>query len=264
VPISTSTPVPPDRLTAIERHHLVETDFPSPACLNSSYTIASLMADARWECLVLQNGDALARRQTTMGIRRPRRDAAEISWTRFSNFHEARTQPAAFCALAACGEQQEGGTRYASSVPSGERHASDTEVCTEPSRLSPGRRTTHERPGYDVPVRLLARAASARRRRLRPELRGKFREARPEMLRPRVDGVVGYAIVDLTRASASAILRRDIPNGVGHQAGDRVRAVQQAGEGKVRLDEMVTLDRRQRSRTGVLVEMGTPTLSTRD
>ena len=100
---------------------------------------------------------------------------------------------------------------------------------------------------------------------LASELRGKF-EKRVQEISARVDGVVGYAIVDLTTGERIGHLEHEtFPTASAIKLAIVYELFKQAGEGKVRLDEMVTLDRGQAvGGTGVLVEMGTPTLSIRD
>jgi len=100
---------------------------------------------------------------------------------------------------------------------------------------------------------------------LASELRGKF-EKRVQEISARVDGVVGYAIVDLTTGERIGHLEHEtFPTASAIKLAIVYELFKQAGEGKVRLDEMVTLDRRQAvGGTGVLVEMGTPTLSIHD
>ena len=97
------------------------------------------------------------------------------------------------------------------------------------------------------------------------ELRGKF-EKRVQEISARVDGVVGYAIVDLTTGERIGHLEHEtFPTASAIKLAIVYELFKQAGEGKVRLDETMTLDRRQAvGGTGVLVEMGTPTLSIRD
>ena len=97
------------------------------------------------------------------------------------------------------------------------------------------------------------------------ELRAKF-ETRVQEISARVDGVVGYAIVDLTTGERIGHLEREtFPTASAIKLAIVYELFKQAGEGKVRLDETMTLDRRQAvGGTGVLVEMGTPTLSIRD
>ncbi|MCU1385992.1 MAG: smeA [Acidobacteria bacterium] len=112
---------------------------------------------------------------------------------------------------------------------------------------------------------LLASAANAGAQTPTADLRARF-EARIQEIAGHVDGVVGYAIVDLT--SGERIARLDtatFPTASAIKLAIVYELFKQAEEGKVRLDEMVTLDRKQAvGGTGVLVEMGTPTLSIRD
>lgn len=81
-----------------------------------------------------------------------------------------------------------------------------------------------------------------------------------------VDGVVGYAVLDLTTGARLGHLEREtFPTASAIKLAIVYELFMQAGEGRVRLDEMVTLDRRLAvGGTGILVELGTPTLSIRD
>lgn len=110
-----------------------------------------------------------------------------------------------------------------------------------------------------------AASAGAQTPPLAVELRGTF-EKRIQEISARVDGVVGYAIVDLTTGERIGHLEHEtFPTASAIKLAIVYELFKQAGEGKIRLDEMVTLDRRQAvGGTGVLVEMGTPTLSIRD
>jgi beta-lactamase class A len=113
---------------------------------------------------------------------------------------------------------------------------------------------------------LLASAASAGAQTApAAELRAKF-EARVHDIAARVDGVVGYAILDLTTGERIGHLERDtFPTASAIKLAIVYELFKQAEEGRIRLDETITLDRRQAvGGTGVLVEMGTPTLSIRD
>jgi beta-lactamase class A len=113
---------------------------------------------------------------------------------------------------------------------------------------------------------LLAGTASAGAQTSTPaELRAKF-EKRVQEISSRVDGVVGYSIVDLTSGE-----RIDHLDGATFPTASAIKLAivyelfKQAEEKRIDLDEKVTLDRRQAvGGTGVLVEMGTPTLSIRD
>jgi beta-lactamase class A len=97
------------------------------------------------------------------------------------------------------------------------------------------------------------------------ELRARF-EKRVQEISSRVDGVVGYSIVDLTSGERIAHLEREsFPTASAIKLAIVYELFKQAEEGKVRLDETMILDRRQAvGGSGVLVEMGTPTLSIRD
>ncbi len=82
----------------------------------------------------------------------------------------------------------------------------------------------------------------------------------------RVDGVVGYSIMDLTSGDRMGHLEREtFPTASTIKLAIVYELFKQAEEKTVRLDEMVTLDRRQAvGGSGVLFEMGTPTLSIGD
>jgi beta-lactamase class A len=97
------------------------------------------------------------------------------------------------------------------------------------------------------------------------ELRAKF-ERRVAEIAAGVDGVAGYAIVDLTTGDRVGHLDgTTFPTASAIKLAIVYELFKQAEEGKIRLDETSTLDRRQAvGGTGVLVEMGTPTLSIRD
>jgi beta-lactamase class A len=97
------------------------------------------------------------------------------------------------------------------------------------------------------------------------ELRAKF-EKRVQEISSRVDGVVGYSIVDLTSGERIGHLdTASFPTASAIKLAIVYELFKQAGEKRIDLEEKVTLDRRQAvGGTGVLVEMGTPTLSIRD
>src|SRR3954471_14290535 len=97
------------------------------------------------------------------------------------------------------------------------------------------------------------------------ELKSKF-ESRLSDISGRVDGVVGYEIVDLTSGDKFAHLERDtFPTASTIKLALVYELFKQAEEGKLRLDDTLVLDRSKAvGGTGVLVEMGTPTLSIRD
>ena len=97
------------------------------------------------------------------------------------------------------------------------------------------------------------------------DLKAKF-EARVQEIAARVDGVVGYSIVDLTSGDRIGRLEHaTFPTASAIKIAIVYELFKQAEEKKIALDETITLDRRQAvGGTGVLVEMGTPTLSIRD
>src|SRR5580765_5317543 len=113
---------------------------------------------------------------------------------------------------------------------------------------------------------LLAGTASAGAQTSPPaELRAKF-EKRVQEISSRVDGVVGYSIVDLTSGERIAHLdAATFPTASAIKLAIVYELFKQAEEKRIDLDEKLTLDRHQAvGGTGVLVEMGTPTLSFRD
>jgi beta-lactamase class A len=108
------------------------------------------------------------------------------------------------------------------------------------------------------PRRVTAQTAAA-------DLRVKF-EARVQEIAAKVDGVVGYAIVDLTSGERITHLEHaTFPTASAIKLAIVYELFKQAEEGTLRLDDSIRLDRTQAvGGTGVLVEMGTPTLSIRD
>ncbi len=113
---------------------------------------------------------------------------------------------------------------------------------------------------------LLAATASAGAQTSPPaELRAKF-EKRVQEISSRVDGVVGYSIVDLTSGERIGHLENaSFPTASAIKLTIVYELFKQADEKRINLEEKITLDRRQAvGGTGVLVEMGTPTLSIRD
>ena len=112
---------------------------------------------------------------------------------------------------------------------------------------------------------LLAASASAGAQTPAAELKAKF-EARVHDIAAHVDGVVGYAILDLTSGERIGHLEHaTFPTASAIKLAIVYELFKQAEEKKINLDETLTLDRRQAvGGTGVLVEMGTPTLSIRD
>src|SRR3954462_9299504 len=119
-----------------------------------------------------------------------------------------------------------------------------------------------------VPVASLLLAATpsaAPQSALAAELRVRF-EQRIQDIAAHVDGVVGYSIVDLTTGERVGHLEREtFPTASAIKLAIVYELFKQAEEGKIRLEETTTLDRKQAvGGTGVLVDMGTPTLSIRD
>ena len=97
------------------------------------------------------------------------------------------------------------------------------------------------------------------------DLTAQFQQ-RVQEIASHVDGVVGYSIVDLTTGERIGHLERAaFPTASAIKLAIVYELFRQAEERKLNLDETLTLDRRQAvGGTGVLVEMGTPTLSIRD
>ena len=112
---------------------------------------------------------------------------------------------------------------------------------------------------------LAAASAGAQPPPLPTALRATF-EKRVQEIAARVDGVVGYTILDLTTGERIAHLEGEtFPTASAIKLAIVYELFQQAAEHRINLDETMTLDRRQAvGGTGVLVEMGTPTLSIRD
>jgi beta-lactamase class A len=122
------------------------------------------------------------------------------------------------------------------------------------------------RPRVQVAFLLLAAAsASAQTPPLPSALRASF-EQRVHEIAARVDGVVGYAIVDLTTGERLGHLEHEtFPTASAIKLAIVYELFKQVEEQRIDLDEKITLDRRQAvGGAGVLVEMGTPTLSIRD
>jgi beta-lactamase class A len=97
------------------------------------------------------------------------------------------------------------------------------------------------------------------------ELRQKL-ERRLADIAARVDGVMGYAIVDLTSGDRIGHLDTAVfPTASSIKIAIVYELVKQAAEGRIRLDDTLTLERRHAvGGSGVLVHLGTPTLSIRD
>ena len=97
------------------------------------------------------------------------------------------------------------------------------------------------------------------------ELREKF-AARLATIAAGVDGVVGYEIVDLTSNERVSHLEREtFPTASAIKLAIVYELYKQVSEGRIKLDETLVLDRRKAvGGSGVLIHMGTPTLSLSD
>jgi len=97
------------------------------------------------------------------------------------------------------------------------------------------------------------------------ELREKF-AARLASIAAGVDGVVGYEIVDLTSNERVSHLEREtFPTASAIKLAIVYELYKQVSEGRITLDETLVLDRSKAvGGSGVLIHMGTPTLSLRD
>jgi beta-lactamase class A len=100
---------------------------------------------------------------------------------------------------------------------------------------------------------------------LAADLKTKF-ERRVQEIASRLDGVVGYVFVDLTSGERITRLEREtFPTASTIKLAIVYELFKQAAEGKIRLDETITLDRGKAvGGSGVLFELGTPTLSIHD
>ena len=97
------------------------------------------------------------------------------------------------------------------------------------------------------------------------ELKTKF-ERRLQEISTRVNGAVGYEILDLTSGERIGRLDRSVfPTASTIKLAIVYELFKQVDEGKVRLDQTIALDRAKAvGGSGVLAELGTPTLSLRD
>jgi beta-lactamase class A len=91
-------------------------------------------------------------------------------------------------------------------------------------------------------------------------------EQRLQSVAAAVDGVVGYAVLDLTSGDRIGHLEEAVfPTASTIKLAIVYELFTQAAEGKIRLDQAMTLDRSKAvGGSGVLNELGTPTLSVRD
>jgi beta-lactamase class A len=97
------------------------------------------------------------------------------------------------------------------------------------------------------------------------ELQAKF-ERRIQDIAARVDGVAGYLIVDQSSGSRIAHLEREtFPTASTIKLAIVYELFKQVEEGKLRLEETMILERAKAvGGSGILFELGTPTLSIRD
>ncbi len=123
--------------------------------------------------------------------------------------------------------------------------------------------------GVFVALAVLSVAASARQSSPAPptaaELKAKF-DHRLRDIAAQVDGVMGYAVLDLTSGERFGHLEHDVfPTASTIKIAIVYELFTQVDEGQIRLDQTITLDRKQAvGGGGVLNDMGTPTLSVRD
>ncbi len=97
------------------------------------------------------------------------------------------------------------------------------------------------------------------------ELKSKL-ERRVQDVAAHVDGVVGYEILDLTSGERFGHLEGDLfPTASTIKLAIVYELFKQADEGRIKLDDRITLDHQKAvGGSGVLYELGTPTLSIRD
>jgi beta-lactamase class A len=97
------------------------------------------------------------------------------------------------------------------------------------------------------------------------DLKQKF-ERRLQDIASKLDGVVGYSVLDLTSGDRFGHLARaTFPAASAIKLAIVYELFKQVDEGRIRLDERLTLDRASAvGGTGVLSQLGTPTLSIRD
>lgn len=124
-------------------------------------------------------------------------------------------------------------------------------------------------PQVTLALALLSAGLAAQSGGTTPALAQELRRQTDERLQGiarQVDGVIGYTVVDLT--SGDRLTRLDtvpFPTASTIKLTILYELFKQADEGRIRLDEARTLDRRQAvGGTGVLVELGTPSLSLGD
>ena len=98
-----------------------------------------------------------------------------------------------------------------------------------------------------------------------PQLKTKF-EHRLQEISSGLDGVIGYAVVDLTSGERFGHLEQQVfPTASTIKLAIVYELFKRADEGTVDLEQKITLDRAKAvGGSGVLFELGTPTLSVRD
>jgi beta-lactamase class A len=114
-------------------------------------------------------------------------------------------------------------------------------------------------------LRVSVMNASAQPSRTAADLKARL-EHRVAEIAARVDGVVGYEVLDLTSGERFGHLERELfPTASTIKLAIVYELFKQVEEGRVRLDDTIVLDRAQAvGGSGVLHELGTPTLSVRD
>jgi beta-lactamase class A len=97
------------------------------------------------------------------------------------------------------------------------------------------------------------------------ELKAKF-DHRLQEIASHADGVMGYAVLDVTSGDRFGHLDREVfPTASTIKLAIVYEIFKQVDEGRVRLDQTIPLDRKQAvGGSGVLFALGTPTLSVRD
>jgi beta-lactamase class A len=115
---------------------------------------------------------------------------------------------------------------------------------------------------------ILAAAAALGAQALPPtaaDLKSRF-ERRVQDIAAHVDGVIGYEVLDLTSGERFGHLEREVfPTASTIKLAIVYELFKQADEGRVRLEDSLTLDRKKAvGGSGVLFELGTPSLSIRD
>jgi beta-lactamase class A len=117
-----------------------------------------------------------------------------------------------------------------------------------------------------APVLALVASVASAQNPLQADLRGQFSKRLDEIVRG-LDGVIGYAIVDLTSGEevAARLAREPFPTASAIKVAILYELLKRADEGSVTLDASRPLDRAQVvAGSGVLQHLTTPSLSLRD